>query len=75
MVGMTGLPEVVLARELGLCYASIALVTNYGAGLGQGPLTHTEVVRVMREGAGGLSALLRHVLAEAARLGCQTCRA
>jgi 5'-methylthioadenosine phosphorylase len=32
MVGMTGMPEAALAKELGLCYASIAVVANYAAG-------------------------------------------
>jgi 5'-methylthioinosine phosphorylase len=34
MVGMTGMPEAALARELGLCYAAIAVVVNYAAGRG-----------------------------------------
>jgi 5'-methylthioadenosine phosphorylase len=33
VVGMTGVPEAPLARELGLCYASLALVVNWGAGI------------------------------------------
>ena len=33
VVNMTGHPEAVLARELGLCYATIALVTDLDAGL------------------------------------------
>jgi 5'-deoxy-5'-methylthioadenosine phosphorylase len=32
MVGMTGMPEAALARELGLCYAAIAVVVNDAAG-------------------------------------------
>ncbi len=32
MVGMTGMPEAALARELGLAYASLALVVNRAAG-------------------------------------------
>jgi 5'-deoxy-5'-methylthioadenosine phosphorylase len=32
MVGMTGMPEAALARELNLCYAAIAVVANYAAG-------------------------------------------
>ena len=32
MVGMTGMPEAVLARELGLQYAAIAVVVNHAAG-------------------------------------------
>jgi len=38
-VGMTGYPEVVLAREAGLCYASLCVVTNPAAGMaGEGGL-------------------------------------
>lgn len=32
LVGMTGMPEAALAKELGLCYATIAVVANYAAG-------------------------------------------
>lgn len=32
MVGMTGMPEAALARELGLCYAAVAVVVNHAAG-------------------------------------------
>jgi 5'-methylthioadenosine phosphorylase len=34
MVGMTGMPEAALARELGLCYAHVAVIVNYAAGRG-----------------------------------------
>ena len=34
MVGMTGMPEAVLAKELGLSYAAITLVVNHAAGRG-----------------------------------------
>ena len=34
MVGMTGMPEAALARELGLAYAAIAVVVNHAAGRG-----------------------------------------
>ncbi|OGA18041.1 MAG: 5'-methylthioadenosine phosphorylase [Betaproteobacteria bacterium RIFCSPLOWO2_02_FULL_63_19] len=34
VVGMTGMPEAVLARELGLAYAAIAIVVNFAAGRG-----------------------------------------
>lgn len=33
VVGMTGVPEVTLARELGLCFATVAVSVNWGAGL------------------------------------------
>jgi 5'-methylthioadenosine phosphorylase len=46
---MTGLPEVALAREAGICYAGISLVTNFGAGISPEPLTHEEVVKMMQK--------------------------
>ncbi|WP_324669822.1 S-methyl-5'-thioinosine phosphorylase [Geochorda subterranea] len=49
VVGMTGLPEAVLAREAGICYAVVAVVTNLGAGLSASSLSHQEVVAVMDE--------------------------
>ena len=36
MVNMTGYPEAVLARELEMCYAAIALVTDVDAGIDSG---------------------------------------
>ncbi len=47
LVGMTNVPEVVLARELGFCYATICVVTNYAAGISEDVLTHEEVLEMM----------------------------
>ncbi|HEY7223165.1 MAG TPA: S-methyl-5'-thioadenosine phosphorylase [Micromonosporaceae bacterium] len=59
LVNMTGHPEAVLARELGLCYTAIALVTDYDAGVaGQRPVTQEEVFRVFGENTVRLRALL-----------------
>ncbi|MHB8076848.1 S-methyl-5'-thioadenosine phosphorylase [Desulfosporosinus fructosivorans] len=49
LVGMTSVPEVVLARELGMCYASIGMVTNEAAGIATHPLTHAEVMGSMKK--------------------------
>lgn len=51
VVGMTGVPEVVLAREAGICYAGVSIVTNYAAGISPAPLTHQEVMDAMAEHA------------------------
>lgn len=58
LVGMTNVPEVVLAREAGLCYATIALPTNYAAGISATPLTHEEVLEEMEKGKPLLISLL-----------------
>jgi 5'-deoxy-5'-methylthioadenosine phosphorylase len=43
IVGMTGMPEAALARELGLCYACCAVVVNRAAGKGEGPITMADI--------------------------------
>jgi 5'-methylthioinosine phosphorylase len=43
LVGMTSMPEAGLARELGLCYATLAFVVNRAAGKGQGPIGMDEI--------------------------------
>jgi len=53
VINMTQYPEVILARELGICYVNIALVTDYDVGL-EGredivPVTEEEVYRVFAE--------------------------
>jgi 5'-methylthioadenosine phosphorylase len=47
VVGMTNVPEVVLAREAEMCYATVSLVTNFAAGIAAQPLTHGEVLENM----------------------------
>jgi 5'-methylthioadenosine phosphorylase len=46
VVGMTGAPEAILSRELGLKYASVVVATNWGAGI-QEKVSHDEVLAVM----------------------------
>ncbi|MFV2022028.1 S-methyl-5'-thioadenosine phosphorylase [Micromonospora sp. LOL_023] len=59
VVNMTGHPEAVLARELALCYTSIALVTDLDAGVASGhAVTQEEVFRVF----GANTARLRDLL-------------
>jgi 5'-methylthioadenosine phosphorylase len=50
VVGMTGVPEVVLAKEKGLPFASLCLVANPAAGLGP-EITIDEVMAVVAAGA------------------------
>jgi 5'-methylthioadenosine phosphorylase len=59
LVGMTALPEAALARELALCYTSIALVTDTDAGVEEGDgVTHEEVMRVFAANVGRLRELV-----------------
>ncbi len=58
LVGMTGMPEAALARELDLSYATIAVVANMAAGRGDGPLTMEEIGRNLKVGMARVRQLL-----------------
>lgn len=47
LVGMTGLPEVALAREREMCYNSICIVSNYASGISENELTIDEVFEMV----------------------------
>ena len=61
MVGMTGMPEAGLARELGLDYAALAVSVNWAAGLGSGDI-HGEIERSLSDGMGKVRAVLAKTL-------------
>lgn len=50
IVGMTGMPEAVLASELDMCYASIAVVANKAAGRGDGEITMNDIQANLKGG-------------------------
>ncbi len=64
VVNMTGHPEAVLARELGLCYATIALVTDLDAGVSrEESVDQAQVFALFAEHVGRLKDLLGEVVA------------
>lgn len=64
MVGMTGMPEAALARELGLSYACIALSVNLAAGLGEEEITMAAINAVLESGMQRVHHILERVIAE-----------
>ncbi|WP_052390898.1 S-methyl-5'-thioadenosine phosphorylase [Streptomyces sp. NRRL B-24484] len=65
VVGMTGHPEAVLARELGVCYTSLALVTDLDAGVETGEgVTHAEVLEVFARNVDRLRTVLFKAVAD-----------
>lgn len=59
MVGMTGMPEAALARELGLPYACLALSVNWAAGLSEELITMESIGQVLSSGMEGVIEVLR----------------
>ena len=64
MVGMTGMPEAALARELDIEYASVALVVNWAAGIVPQDISMAEILTNMEQGM----ERIRPLLLAAARL-------
>jgi len=70
LVGMTGMPEAALAREMGLDYACLAIVANWAAGAGPDPdevITLQDVLDNVAAASAGLPALLQALLANPPR--------
>ena len=66
LVGMTGMPEAGLAREMGLDYACLAIVANWAAGCGDAAeITLAEVLANVEAATASLPALLDALLREA----------
>jgi 5'-methylthioadenosine phosphorylase len=60
---MTALPEAVLARELALCYTTLALVTDTDAGAAEGEgVTHGEVLEVFARNVPRLRQLVEKII-------------
>ncbi|SOD72033.1 methylthioadenosine phosphorylase [Jatrophihabitans sp. GAS493] len=63
IIGMTGMPEAILARELALCYTTLALVTDLDAGVEAGAgVTHGEVLAAFARNLPSLRDLLATTL-------------
>ena len=62
VINMTQYPEAYLARELGICYVSIALITDYDVGVeglaGVEPVTHEEVFAFFEQNVDKVRGLL-----------------
>ena len=64
MVGMTGMPEAVLARELGIDYASVCVVVNHAAGRGDSTaaVSMAAIANVLESSMDRVRALIQHVV-------------
>ena len=62
VVGMTGMPEAALAREIELSYATIAVIANLAAGRGEAALSMDSIYNVLEIGMDKVHQLLPEVL-------------
>ena len=71
MAGMTALPEAALARELGLDYAGLTVVSNYGAGILDTPLSEDNIAETLQEPMQRVRRLVASIAALLAQGGSQ----
>lgn len=75
VVGMTGVPEVVLAKELGICYGTLAIITNYAAGISSARLSHDQIASAIRARRTAVREIIgRAISLLAGRRTCSECR-
>jgi len=74
VINMSTVPEVVLAREAGICYAIVAMSTDYDCFMeDRAPVTIDEVLKVMRQNADNVKKLLLSTIPKIKYFDCQ-CR-
>lgn len=63
VVGMTGMPEAALAKELNIEYAAIAVIANWAAGKSGGEITMAEIEQNLHAGMANTAKLLKAFIA------------
>ncbi|MBM3568505.1 MAG: purine-nucleoside phosphorylase [Alphaproteobacteria bacterium] len=63
LAGMSTVAEAILARHCGLRVAALSLVTNFGAGIGKGTLSHAETLAAARRGSSAVARLVETFVA------------
>ncbi len=75
VINMSTVPEVILARELGICYQAIAMSTDYDCWKeGEEPVTWEIILNIMKKNADNVKKLLLQTIGKIKYVHCKTCR-
>ncbi|MFH1972846.1 MAG: S-methyl-5'-thioadenosine phosphorylase [archaeon] len=72
IINMSSVPEAILAREIGLCYASVAMSTDYDCWRESTiPVTFEEILRVMKENSEKVKSLILTTIPKISHVDCE----
>jgi purine-nucleoside phosphorylase len=67
-IGMSTVPEIIVARQMGLECLGISVITNMAAGLSKRPLSHAEVLATTEQRKSEFFKLLKNLCSEILKL-------
>lgn len=70
VINMTTVPECVLAREAGICYASIAMATDYDCFMENNTVTLEKVIEQMKKNSSNAQLLLKNTIGKLSQWQC-----
>lgn len=74
IIGMTLIPEAVLAREKEMCYLSISNVTDYDCWRGKGVVSATDVAKTMKKSTDNIKKILENFIAKISKERACACK-
>jgi purine-nucleoside phosphorylase len=67
MVGMSTVPEVIIANSLGMRVLGLSMITNMAAGMSAKPLSHQDVIETSKKASAKFGALVREIICQLER--------
>ena len=67
LVGMSTVPEVIMAINLGMKVLALSMVTNMAAGISPKPLSHQEVIKTSKKASATFGALIKEIIGQLGR--------
>jgi len=67
MIGMSTVPEVIMANSLGMKVLGLSMITNMAAGISPKPMSHQGVIKTAKKGSAKFSSLVKGIIEQLVR--------
>jgi purine-nucleoside phosphorylase len=67
MVGMSTVPEVIMANSMGMKVLGLSMITNMAAGMNAKPLSHQDVIKTSNKASAKFGALIKEIIGQLKR--------